>query len=125
LAVAWAAFGVSCLVSPAGVLEMVGIQLSNPESFAEARAMYGGAQIGLAVFFFYASLDQALVKPGLLLAAFIAGGFALGRLSGVVVDGSFQLVTLASLATEIAICGVAIVALRRETAPRAEAVPGS
>jgi hypothetical protein len=115
-AVGWAAFGVSCLVSPVAMLNPFNIQLLNPESLAEIRAMYGGAQIGLAAFFLYASLSQALVKPGLLLAALIMGGFALGRLTGIVIDGSFQLVTLGSLVIEVAICCLALVALRRHAA---------
>lgn len=112
----WVAFGVACLVAPAGMLAMVGIELTSAQSAAEIRAMYGGAQIGFGGFLLLGARRARLARPALLALALVMGGFALGRLLGIALDGSLDGATLFSLATEVVLLSLAAFALRRERA---------
>ncbi len=111
--VLWMLFGLACLVAPSGMIAVTGIDLTSGQSTAEVRAMYGGAELGFGAFLLYASRSASLVRPALLALAMVMAGFALGRVSGVMIDGALDGVTLGSLATEVAIFALAMFALRR------------
>jgi hypothetical protein len=120
-AVAWALFGIACLISPSSMLTGFGIALSGADAVTEARAMYGGAQLGLAAFLAYAARRETYFRAALLLVGLIMGGIAVARLIGVIVDGSTLVVTIGSLATELLVSGVALFAFTRQPVPKAAA----
>jgi hypothetical protein len=96
------------------MLNGFGIALSGADAVTEARAMYGGAQLGVAAFLGYAARRERYYRPALLLVGLIMGGFAGARLIGVIVDGSTLAVTVGSLATEMLTSGVALFAFSRQ-----------
>ena len=108
----WAGFGLACFLMPTAVLSMTGVELTTSASLTEVRAMYGGAQLGFGAFLVAASLRTDLARPALIALAFVMGGFALGRLFGIALDGSTDAVNLASLATEVFTSGLAVTTLR-------------
>jgi hypothetical protein len=112
-AVGWGLFGVACFAAPAAMLRGFGIALSGADAVTEIRAMYGGAQLGLAAFFAYASRKEALFKPALILAALIMSGSAAARVGGIVLDGSTGALTIGSVAFEVLVVCVAVFASRR------------
>ena len=116
----WAIFGVASLVAPSAILAMVGIDLTSAQSMTEIRAMYGGAQLGFGGFLLLAARRAELVRPGLLVLALVMAGFALGRVSGIAIDGAMDRTTLASLATEVALLALALFALSRAPAQLVE-----
>ena len=86
----------------------------------EIRAFYGGLELALAAFFFYALRRPAWIVPALVLQALALGATAAARLYGIIGGGTTEIM-LALLAAEAAGCALAIVALSRldrERSPR-------
>lgn len=121
-AVGWAVFGLACFAAPAAMLRGFGIELSQADAVTEIRAMYGGAQLGIAAFFAYAYRSEALLRPALALAALMMIGFASARAAGIVLDGSSSGLTVGSVVFEVLLAGLAVLAWRSAgpaTAPAA------
>lgn len=116
VAAGWCLFAVVCFFGPSAIVRGFGIELARPDGVTEIRAMYGGAQLGLAAFFAYASRDQALHRAGLILIILIMGGFAIARAAGMVIDGSTGPLTIGSVVFEVALASVAGLALVRNGA---------
>ncbi len=81
-----AAFGTAALVAPRFVISKVDLEPVSPTGNAEARAMYGGLELGLAAFFAYAATQPDLIRPALLAQACALGGLAAGRAVGFAAD---------------------------------------
>jgi hypothetical protein len=73
-------FGVAYLLHPHGMARMVGIALPSPGARADYRAIYGGAQVGIGVFFGLAALRPGWHAPGLAALCLFALGFGVARL---------------------------------------------
>lgn len=112
---AFAGYGVVCLVSPDVVADAAQLGLASDVARAEVRAMYGGLQIavgGLAL----AGLLRPALRPGALLAlACVFAGLAGGRLVGLVVESAPGAYNGAAFAYE-AVSAVLAVALWRRPA---------
>jgi hypothetical protein len=79
-------FGLLFLASPK-MIEIMGVSLDTPTARTEIRGFYGGMELGLA-FFFITTLRKQWLRPGLICQMASLGGLALGRVVGVLVDGS-------------------------------------
>src|SRR4051812_34768200 len=109
-ALVFAAFGVALLVRPA-LLGGLGIELGRPTAVTEIRAIYGGLELGLALFFALASTREAWLHPALFAQAVALSGILLARLAGVVADGSAEPAILLFAAIEavgVALAGLAL-----------------
>jgi hypothetical protein len=84
-ALSFAFFGVWLLVRPSA-LRAVGVVAENADGRAELRAMYGGAELGIAAFLGLCLLRPDFTEPGLWLQLLALGGLALGRLIGISVE---------------------------------------
>lgn len=115
----WALFGVIGLVAPAFFVAPVGIELDTADAAAEARAMYGGAQVGIGLFLVYCARADERVRTGLVGLALLAGCLAAGRAVGILAGGSRSGVLLVALAIEVGMLALAAVALAREGSPGA------
>jgi len=116
-ALAFLAFGLAFLVSPAPMAALVHITVLSPTAHTEIRAMYGGLEIGLGVVLLTLLGRQDHVVVGLRVALFAFAGMALGRLAGLVVDGVWQPVMWLLLAIEVAAAALVVWALRSMPAP--------
>ena len=83
-AIGFAGFGLALLIFP-NVIGMVGVKELTNSGLVEIRAMYGGLQLGLALFFLLALNRPRWIRPALIIHMCVVGGLALGRIFGLVV----------------------------------------
>ena len=112
----WIVFGGVGLIAPVMILGSVGLDIGSADAYAEARAMYGGAQIGIGLLFVHCARAESRQRTGLIALALIAAGFGLARSFGIVVDGARGSVTLIALTTEVVAVALACLALSRGSA---------
>jgi uncharacterized protein DUF4345 len=85
-AVVTAGFGIAYLARSVAMARMVGVQIPSAAARADYRAIYGGAQIGIGIFFALAARQAAWEVPGLWAVALFAGGFGVARLGSLALD---------------------------------------
>jgi len=113
-AVVFGGFGVAFLFFPIFLASMVGIELTSPSAEIDFRATYGGLEIGLAVFFAICALREPWIRPGLVAQAVSLGGFAFGRIIGLILDGTPQPIIYYLLLAECAGCVLGLFALAKD-----------
>lgn len=79
-ALIFAGIGAWCIVDPVGALEPVGLAPASELGLVEARAMYGGLQLGMAAFLAWTLRAPERVRIGLLAATLSIGGLGGARL---------------------------------------------
>jgi uncharacterized protein DUF4345 len=84
-AVAYAAFGVQWLLHPQTMAHDLGILLTNGDATSDARAVYGGMELGFAAFLAYSAWSPARRSQGLAAAMLTLFGLGLARLTGILV----------------------------------------
>jgi hypothetical protein len=108
-AVAFWAFGLQWLAHPVVMAQPLGIVLTNGDATSDARAVYGGLELGLGLFLVYSCWAPQRRTQGLAAGALTLLGLGTARLAGILlapegVSGE----TLKLLATDFA--GVALFA---------------
>ncbi len=93
-------FGVAFLVAPAPMAELVHLSVEHPVARTEVRAFYGGLEMGLGLFLLLCLARRGAARLGALALALLAGGTALGRVFGIIADGSAGAAVLAILLVE-------------------------
>lgn len=78
-------FGIWLLLVP-GALKAVDIPGESPNARTEIRAMYGGLEIGIAIFLLCCFFEPEWIQAGLLFQLFALSGLALGRLIGIALE---------------------------------------
>ena len=73
------------IADPQAVMNFVDVQLNNVTARNSIRAFYGTVNLAFALFWLYAAFRAQ--RTGLLLAALYTGGFALGRVLSIGLDG--------------------------------------
>lgn len=96
------AFGVWAVAAPAGLAGLLHFGLETPGAVTEIRAFYGGLELGLCTFMLTAVVHRSLVPGALLALTFIAGGIALARIAGLLIDGSLSGLMIGALVWEMA-----------------------
>src|SRR5436190_13066312 len=104
-------FGLCLIVDPAGGLVTVGIVASNPAGLIELRALYGGLELGLGVFFLLCAARPDWRRPGLWAVLLGNGGIGLTRLAGIALGGVFTPFLVVALVWELGFAGLAAWAL--------------
>lgn len=101
-AIAFAAFGVQWLAHPGVMAQPLGIVLTNGDATSDARAVYGGLELGLALFLVYSCWSPSRRTQGLAAGALTLFGLGTARLVGILLapDGVSSS-TLTLLATDI------------------------
>jgi hypothetical protein len=110
------AFGVWLIVDPVGGLATVGIAALNPAGLIELRALYGGLELGLGVFFLLCASRPAWRRPGLWAVLLGNGSIGLTRLAGIALGGVFTSFFAVALVWELGFAGLAGWALRSKDA---------
>ena len=75
-------FGLRFLVAPAEMASLVSLSLTTPTAITEIRAMYGGLETGLGIFFLVAVFRERWIRAALGAQMLTLGGLAGGRLFG-------------------------------------------
>lgn len=81
-------FGVAYLIRSDRMARMVGIELRSAPARADYRAIYGGAQVGLGLFFIWAACRSSWRGAGLAALGLFALGFGIARLLSLALDRS-------------------------------------
>jgi hypothetical protein len=84
-AVGYAAFGVQWLAHPEAMARELGIILTNADATSDARAVYGGMELGFAAFLAYSAWSPARRSQGVAAAMLVLTGLGLARLAGILV----------------------------------------
>ncbi len=79
--------GFACLFFPAKTASGLDIELKSVTAIIDFRATYGGFLIGLGIFFVVSLFSENFVRPALYAQALSLGGFAFGRIVGLLLDG--------------------------------------
>ncbi|MAR90334.1 MAG: DUF4345 domain-containing protein [Pseudomonadota bacterium] len=112
-AVAWLFYGIYCLLQPALLTELTGMQITTPTAVTEVRAMYGGVQMAIGVVCLLALFNPGLLRPALVMLTFVMAGLALARTLGLLLDGSTTGYVLGAIAFEAVFAGLSGLCLRR------------
>ncbi len=99
------------LVNPQMMMREPGIELSTVNHLHVVRAVCGGAYLGIAALFLAGALKYLEARAALAGVVLIFGGFALGRLVSLVVDGSPVPLYLGVLGAELFFAACAVAAL--------------
>ena len=75
----FAAVGLAFLVSPVGMGSLVGLSLADATAHADVRAVYGGLQLGCALFLAMAAANRSWCRAGLAGQLALYAGLALAR----------------------------------------------
>jgi hypothetical protein len=90
LALAVSGLGLASLLRPVDMAAIVEMPLPSAASRTDVRAIYGGLVTGVGVFLLSCALRRGMVRTGLMAAACVFGGAALGRFFGLMVEGFGQ-----------------------------------
>ena len=108
-------FGVGFIVAPALLSQVItGATPGTTSALIDLRATYGGMALGIGIFWGYCA-PQGTLRIGLISSLLVLVGVALGRLVGMVVDGSPNTFMFVLLAAELLFIGLIALALRRAT----------
>jgi hypothetical protein len=106
---AFLGFGLLFLFRPDAIASM-GVSLESATARTEIRGFYGGMEIGLGVFFGISLLRPRWFRPALLAQVAAFGGLAMGRIVGVLAEGSAEIVIWFFVAIELAAALLGLVA---------------
>ena len=84
-ALAFAGFGIVLLIAPAK-MRVVDLLPGSANARTEVRAMYGGLEIGIAIFLGLCLQYEDSIGPGLSLLVLTVGGLAVARVIGIVIE---------------------------------------
>mgnify|MGYP001554602909 CR=1 FL=1 len=118
-ALVYAAFGLWVLASPHSGLAYLSIELDHVNAMSDLRGSYGGLNIAVGCFLFFAAAAAAWRRPGLGLVALLNGGYVAGRLVSLVIDGIPGRAILIAMAFEAALVVIASILAARELPPPA------
>ena len=111
-AIAFAYFGIMLLVNP-HAMRRVGLVADHPDARTEIRAMYGGLEIGIAIFLALSFFRDEWIYPALMFQLLTLGGLAAGRLIGIAFErGRVGRLLWFFVAIEIAAAGITYWAIR-------------
>ena len=100
------------------MLNEMGIMLETPTARIDARATYGGFDIGIGVFLFAALMKPHWHRIALVVAGCAIGGFGLGRIGGIAIEGGGEPLMWIFFAIELAMVIAIVTVLKKETPSR-------
>ena len=107
-------FGIGFIVAPALLSQLItGATPGTTSALIDLRATYGGMALGIGLFWGYCARRPGTLRIGLLSSLLVLVGIALGRLVGMIVDGSPNTFMFVLLAAELLFIGLVALALRR------------
>ena len=106
------AFGLMAAFDPVGLLGPLGFVLNSNEAIAEARAFYGGAEIGLGVLMSVCALKPQWREAGLVLVAACFSGIGIVRAIAMATSSTHTTFLVFALCVEIVLVILAVWALR-------------
>jgi uncharacterized protein DUF4345 len=105
--------GAGFLLIPARYAHILEISLPTAMARLDVRATYGGLELGVGIFLILCTVRRKWIRPGLWALALATGGFAAGRLVGLVAEGTISSFMLSFLVLELVVTLLAVFLLRR------------
>ncbi|MFO1292319.1 MAG: DUF4345 domain-containing protein [Rubrivivax sp.] len=105
--------GLLHLLAPQAMMRAPAIVLDSVNHFHVVRAAYGGAYLGIATLFLAGALGRVETRAALGAVVLIFGGFALGRIVSIAIDGLPVPLYIGVLGAELFFAASALLALRR------------
>lgn len=109
-------YGLAFLFAPVWAASFVGVELQRASARIDARATYGGFVLGTAIFWAMCAARAEWLRAGLVSQAVVLGGFVVGRVVGIMLDGGANAAIYVLLVGEIFGVLLAFVALKGEGA---------
>ena len=101
VALFFAAAGLGGWFAPAAYTSLFDVELPNAHATTDARATYGGANLGVGLFLGWAAMRRERLGVGLIAGIAVGGAMGVGRTTGIVVDGTREAIQWAFLAMEV------------------------
>jgi Domain of unknown function (DUF4345) len=101
-AITFLALGAHFLIVPTALTVETEIALPTPVAVQEVRGVYGGFFLGTGLYLLLCARREAWLHQGLVALASIMGGFVLGRVVGLLLDGPANALLYFLLTAEIA-----------------------
>ena len=121
IALSYAGFGFAFLFKPDEWAAMVSVAFTSPAGRTDFRAVYGGLEFGVGVFFFLCALRREFVRLGLFASACALVAMATARSTGMLLDGfdvlQFFIVLSEWLGGAIATYGAVVAQPERDAVP--------
>lgn len=108
LGLALTGLGLASLLRPSEMAAIVELPLAAPMARVDVRAIYGGAITGIGVFVLSCAFLRSTLRTGLIAAACVFGGAALGRVIGLSAEGFAQPLMLIVAVLETVAAGLAV-----------------
>lgn len=105
--------GAGFLLIPRQCADILEISLPTAMARTDVRATYGGLELGFGIFLILCVVRHEWMRPGLWALALTVGGFATGRLVGLIAEGTINNFMLFFLVLELAVALLAVFLLRR------------
>lgn len=122
LALATLNIAVQAILDPQAIFDNVQVQLSNLTARNSVRALYGGVNLAFGLFWLVAAFRAQ--RTGLTLALLYTGGFALGRILSLLLDGMPGAFAMQWLVTEsVFACAAAGLLLWKKSPPKPATFP--
>lgn len=106
-AVLYVLFAAWCTLAPEKTASAIGLKLESPSGRSEFITVYGGLEMGLAVFFALAGLKPAMHEAGLLFALCLYGAITIWRVPTLVAFRGIGPLTFATAGLELVLAIVA------------------
>lgn len=104
------------LIAPQMMMRELGIELSSANHLHIIRAAYGGSYLGISALFLIGALGRIDASSSLAAVVLIFGGFALGRVVSILVDGFPVPLYVAVLCAEFFFAVCALLSFRNSRA---------
>ena len=111
-AIAFLFFGFWLLIQPEG-LAILGVQLPTESAKIEIRAMYGGLEIGIGIFFLLSAFRPAWYAAALMLQTMSLGALGLTRLIATILADAPHQLLFVFCALELFAALIGFIAYRR------------
>jgi len=79
--------GLWCLIAPRAALHDLGIELTTADAAADVRAVYGGLDLGVAVFLAWCAAARHRIYTGAVAMTICLAGITLSRALGLLAEG--------------------------------------
>ena len=112
-AIVFVGVGAAFLLIPGKYAEVLEISLPTAMARMDVRATYGGLELGFGIFLILCAVRREWVRPGLWALALATGGFAAGRLIGLLAEKTMSNFMLFFLVSEIVVTLLALLLLWR------------
>lgn len=88
MGIVFLAVGLAYLLSPVTMMSYVDVQVESATARNDIRAVYGGVNVGLGVFFLFSAARANWLAPALFASLLVFVALVAGRIASLVLDGT-------------------------------------